>query len=170
MSVVVRIVVVAVLVSIALPAQAQNSGPDGGLFGCYLIGVFDLRAGNRTVFRIVNPTSANTLVWVAFCDDQGQVVKCAKRDLASNSVVEIDVLVELPLDSKPAFPRFGVAKVLSASGNGRPQPGIVGYQLQQQTSREAVNSSESLMALVPTWVLEASNGAELRLILSGCAR
>jgi hypothetical protein len=124
----------------------------GGCFGTFLVGTFDMRSG-YTVFQIVNPTASPLELLVAFFDDNENPLGCIREKLSHNDLVEIDVR-NLKLRSK-----FGVVKIISHVDR-IPCPGIIGFQRHYFKSGFA----ESNLVSIPDCFLYD----ELKIIMETC--
>ncbi len=91
----------------------------------YLVGLFDNRGNRGTLFRIINLTSTDLRLSMAFFDQDGKPLHCHRDRLSGNGLVEVDVRqlgITAPL---------GVARVVAlAEGAVRPQAGLIGSQRQ----------------------------------------
>ncbi len=145
--------IIGILLGISLLVSTTARAQEGGIFGSYLVGTFDLRNGH-TVFQVVNPTAQALEVYFALFDDNEKPLTCKKEKLSHNDLVELDARA-LKLDAK-----LGVVKIVSLRDK-KPVPGIVGFQRFYATR---LGIAESNLAAVPARVLDA----ELKIILEVC--
>ena len=121
---------------------------EAGMCSPYLIGTYDQRSA-RTVLQIINPTAKTLEAYVAFFDDNEKPLKCIRKELSHNDLLEIDVK-KLGLEAK-----FGVVKVVSHIG-GKPVPGVVGFQRHYFNQLRAITPygvTESNLLSVPANIL-----------------
>jgi len=133
---------------------------DGGAFSAYLIGTYEKRLNIFTVLHIINPTTEELRVVIAFYDDKEEYQTCLKRVLTPNDLEEINVRE----DVKELGPKFGVVKIISYKDD-KPVHGIVGFQRHAVVvPGTALGFTESVLASVPTELAEK----ELEIILEKC--
>lgn len=131
-------------------------------FGAYLVGTYEKRFGIGTVLHIINPTTQELDVVMAFFDDKENFQTCRKDKLTPNDLWEIIVPVNVIVT-----PEFGVVKILSYQDN-KPAEGIVGYQMKillEPNLRGPKTFSETVLASVPISFAEV----ELPRILEHCS-
>ncbi|MEJ5330250.1 MAG: hypothetical protein WHT07_08855 [Desulfobaccales bacterium] len=130
-------------------------------FSAYLVGSFERRFGVGSSFQIINPTTEDLEVVVAFFDDQEKYQTCLKNRLTPNDMWEIVV----PVHVKDLKPQFGVVKIISYRDK-TPKEGLVGYQRHVLVTPKAteVAFSETVLAAVPTGFA----GPELAKLLELC--
>ena len=143
-----------IVASILVPSLlgSVSFASEGGCFGTFLVGTFDLRSG-YTVLQILNPTARPLELLVAFFDDNEKPLVCIREKLSHNDSVEIDVR-NLKLQAK-----FGVVKIISHVDR-IPCPGIIGFQRHYFRSGFA----ESNLASIPDCFLYD----ELKIIVEIC--
>jgi hypothetical protein len=141
------------LLLFAAAGFAQN----GGTFGAYLVGTWDLRDSGETFIQIVNPTANVLTVRLYFWDDGGNFLTRVDGKLVNNDMMEVNA-GKLKLKAG-----FGVVKVLSFIGKelkpGEVKPGVVGFV----KHRFHGGITESNLAAVPEFVLEQG---ELKILLA----
>lgn len=126
----------------AVAARADAAGGAPAEDGAYKVGVFDNRGTRGTLLQVVNLTSADLSLFVAFLDQGGQPLHCHRDRLSANGLAEVDVRrlgIKAPL---------GVVRVVAlAEGSTRPQAGFVasqrqllGGQLLSETPLQAVQT------------------------------
>ena len=77
-----------VLLGFQQGAFAQPQEPAGA--SAYLVGVFETREGLTTLVQIVNPTRADLRLFIAFFDDDEELLQCISERLTGNDLFEID--------------------------------------------------------------------------------
>ncbi len=104
-------------------ARRLNAFPaSGGTLSPYLTGTYDLRGKRRTELQLVNPTGLHREVLIALFDADEKPRRCLRETLSPNDLLEIDI-------KRLLGDGYGVVKVVSRNpADGRPEPGVVGYQ------------------------------------------
>jgi hypothetical protein len=134
-----------VLLGFEQGALAQQPQEPAGA-SAYLVGVFDTREGLTTLVQIVNPTTANLRLFIAFFDENENLLGCIRHELSGNDLFELDA-------QQVAQGRVGVVKVVTlAMDEERPQIGVVGNQ-RLSLGREPV--AETGLHPIQTAFLEA---------------
>jgi hypothetical protein len=149
-----KFIIGGVVLFVALFSSAAVHAQEGGAFSSYLVGTYDLREGYATRIQIVNPTAHSIEILIAFFDDNEKPLRCVKEKLSHNDLLELDVRsLKLPA-------QLGVIKISSLK-DGRPYPGMVGFQ---RHYFKDVLATESNLAAVPGTVLSG----ELKIFMSIC--
>jgi hypothetical protein len=117
---------------------AVSREPTAG--SAYLVGLFDNRGNRGTLFRIVNLTSADLGLFMAFFDRDGTPLHCHRDRLSGNGLVEVDVR-RLGITAPSGVVRvvaFGEDTVRPQAGLIATQRQVLGDQLLAETALQAV--------------------------------
>jgi hypothetical protein len=132
-------------------AGAATASWESTTGGAYLVGLFDNRGNRGTLFHVVNLTSVDLRLFMAFLDRDGKPLHCHRDRLLGNGLVEVDVR-RLGITAP-----FGVVRVVALAERAvRPQTGLIasqrqilGGQLLAETAMQAVQP-RFLEAELPT--------------------
>lgn len=163
-----RFALVVVLAAAAVSVHAQVppsilTGAEVPLSG-YLIGACRAKAV-ATMLQVVNPTPYSLWIYVATFQANGSFVGNVGVPIGGNGVATLMLGSDVKAPSGEPY----VVKVVSVRQRGEQKPvqGIIGYlsQFFRSDETKAEWSERVPLAAVPTAVLQAGDGKELKLIL-----
>lgn len=114
-------------------------------FSAYLVGTYEKRLGVSTTLQIINPTTIDLEIAVAFYDDKENYLTCIREKLSADDMTEIIV------SRVDNLKDFGVVKIISHIDHNVTE-GIVGYQrhILIVPRPTEVAFSEAPLASIPT--------------------